>query len=366
MPQINREKATLIRDRGDASLALRVRYKHEHSPMPSPMRKRPRPENDDDFSSPSDSDGSSDLEDVLDSDWDINSAEGFIPPQLTKDLEGFSHQIANEILPTLLRYMESARYITPPTHRIPSRKRLKTFSSAPPRSLFLETQDPSDLSTILILRIHGYFPLACPCSISNPSLHGSCNLQHHLRSISEVVEHLIKHHPNPFYCPICSQSFPNEPICDSHIRMRACKPRRLDIVKGVSHSTLREIIRHDKPHLPEEDRWRRIYKILFPGKKPPERGAAYLSHGLPLAVAMARDYWEQQGRTIVGEYLARIGSDTSVPKPGDEGVSMLYDTTGKEVVGLVIAHYARKDSETGEVDDGSDEDRWVTVKEEQD
>ncbi|CAP71691.1 uncharacterized protein PODANS_6_6490 [Podospora anserina S mat+] len=366
MPQPGHGRSVTI-GRREKTSALNPSSRHRDSIRPATGRKRYRHESHDDVTS-THSVESTDLEDALESDCGSVSPDetaSLLQPHLPKDLQHLACQLAGQTFPVVSQWMNSARYIPPPTIRIPPPKRSKT-SSPTPRSILMETSDPSDPSTVLIFRIDGYYPLPCPFAISNPSHHGFCNLQHRLRSISDVVQHLIKHHPNPFYCPICSQTFANEPTCDSHIRERTCKPRSLDISKGVSQSTLREIIRRDKPHLPEEDRWRNIYRILLPGNKPPGRGTAYISQGLPLAVAMTRDYWEQHGRRIVGEYLAKVGSDGSVPTTGDEEVSMLCEIVERELVELVIAEHARKNCQISEVGEGVGEDKWVTVKAEQD
>ncbi|KAK0726389.1 hypothetical protein B0T21DRAFT_371478 [Apiosordaria backusii] len=368
MPQSAQRKFVPTREtrRDNTASALPLRCRHGYSTVAPTKRKRDRSESDDDFTS-TDSEESTDLEDALESDWDSDSSEETTPsqPQLSSDLKNLTHQLADRTLPALTQWISSARYIPPPTHRIPPQKRSKT--SRP--TILMETQDPTSPSTILILPIDGYLPLACPFSISNPSLHKSCTLQHPLHSIPDLLKHLKTHHPNPFYCPICGQTFDNEPTCDSHIRVRSCTRKEFDIVRGVSPSQLRMIIERDNRHQPEEDRWRRIYKVLFPGAERPRPGEAYLRQGLPLAVAMARDYWEGNGARLVGEYLAEVGrlnsgGDEKIQIAGEEGVSALCKVVGRELVHRVVAGYGRTGGQTG-VDGnaaGLDEDRWENAK----
>ncbi|KAK4201043.1 hypothetical protein QBC40DRAFT_279027 [Triangularia verruculosa] len=358
--------------RGTNSTIRHLRHPYGDTVGSSRSRKRDRFEAIDNLS-PSDSEESYDLEDAIKSSWDSDSSEdtALSRHRLSRELENtylqdLMHQLADRAFPALSQWITAARYIVPPAFRISSPKRSRSSSD---RSILMETSDPNDPSTILILRVDGYFPLACPFAVFDPSLHRSCNLQHHLRSIVDVIKHLQKHHPNPFYCPICGEIFDSEPAGDRHIRVRSCAPRVLDITKGVSLSTLMTIIRRDyrARHQPEEDRWWRIYSILFPDAERQQHGDAYLEEGLPLAVSMARDFWGQHGRRFVGEYLAEVkgsSSDMNERILGEEGISTIGEMVGRELIQRVIAHYVKGGDQCSVSKSGGkeNEDGWVIMK----
>ena len=241
--------------------------------------------------------------------------------------------IVDRVFPTIREYLTNAYYIKPPDYRIPATRER--------RRVLLETQDPDDPSTILIVPVDGYLPLACPLSPS------SCALQHcnssscsSLRSIPAVIRHLAKHHREPIYCPICGTLFDLALSRDAHIHTRSCARRNIEVAPGVSRAQLEELVRGDDANQHEEERWWRIYKVLFPDgatkhSRPP-RGAAYLWEGMPLAVTMARDYWDCYGRDTVEAYLA----DESVAGGAEitaQEASVLCGLVGKELVQRVIA-----------------------------
>jgi len=200
--------------------------------------KRHRPWCEDDFS---DSEETSSSADTLDSSQDSGySNNATTRQQQTLELRSthVSH-IADRAFPAFCKYISKAYYIKPPDYRIPTRKR---------RCVLLETEDPSHPSIILVVRVDGYLPLACPVSSS------SCALQHSLRSIPDVIKHLTKHHPNPIYCPICGDLFDMDLSRDTHIQGRSCTRREFNIANGVSRSQLEEIVEEDDRNQCEEER----------------------------------------------------------------------------------------------------------------
>lgn len=318
------------------SLALRFRNRLREHTLSQAGQKRPWSESDDDLST-TDSEEASSLEDALDSDQDTDSGEDMTPPQptLSDQTKRAARRLADQVLPEFSRWMVSARYIQPPEHRIPPRKRSRGSNPKPP-SILIETQDPADPSTILILRVDGYFRLACPFFVSHPAHHESCALEHDLCSISDLFKHLATCHPSVAYCPICGQVFDRELARDLHIRASVCACRDFDPPQGVSRSQLRTIVREDDTNQRESRRWRRIYSLLLPGADRPPRGAAYLDEGLPLAVAMAGDYWASRGRRAVEEYLAGEGSSEKGEIRG-ERVEAFCELAGRELVRCVVA-----------------------------
>jgi len=206
------------------------------------------------------------------------------------------------------QWKRSARYIPLPEYRLKGNKRTVRQRKQRRFDMFIETNDLSNPSLILILHVDGFYRLACPFFVWNSARHASCALEHDLNSLASLLHHLRRYHPRPSYCPICWRVFDSgDAACDAHIRAQAC-PRRdidpTDVPRGVAREQLYHIIDTDDRSLPEDERWRRAYSIVFPEQPRPSRAAAYLSEGWPLTVSMARDFWEVQGRDLVEQCLA--------------------------------------------------------------
>ena len=130
----------------------------------------------------------------------------------------------------------------------------------------------------------------------------------------------------------------------------------------MSRAQLKALVRGDDPSRPEEERWRRIYGVLFPGATKPPGGAAYLWEGMPLAVTIARDYWDCCGRDVVVEYFADGGVAGGAEVTGRE-VSVLCGLVGKALVQRVIAGGLGDEMPKVVGDVGSlDETEWESVK----
>src|SRR3569833_502724 len=337
------------------SVVLPLRGRHEYSTLSSsptgPGLKRCRADDEDDFSTTDSDEESSDLEDaILESDEDSSDSldDTAVPPRPeqppSEAVKGLAHRVVDWALPALARWKASARYIRPPEHRVSPRKRSRRSAKQPRRSVFIETQDPSDPSTILILRVDGYYRLACPIIAWDPTRYAACGTRPALRSLSALVRHLRRFHPRPAYCPICGRDFGSggaaAAACDAHIVTRSCTPRYVapaDVPRGVAREQLRRIVEADDPARREDERWRRVYAAVFPGAPRPRRAAAYLSEGLPLAVSMARDYWEARGPGLVEQDHAGEGMGGRELFAGEDVFSVVCELDGRELILRVTA-----------------------------
>ncbi|KAL6406688.1 hypothetical protein AUP68_09490 [Ilyonectria robusta] len=83
-----------------------------------------------------------------------------------------------------------------------------------------------------------------------------------------VKEHLYRSHLLPITCPRCHEAFESEKTQLEHLTAeKPCQKREKPKLEGVDSST-EKILRsrkHMQKHNNEEDRWREIYVILFPG-----------------------------------------------------------------------------------------------------
>jgi hypothetical protein len=76
----------------------------------------------------------------------------------------------------------------------------------------------------------------------------------------------------PAHCPRCWQEFKNQKQLDSHITVVAvdiCESKTGHPPEGISSETEKLLRRRKKtyPGQSEEERWRDIYRLLFPNDK---------------------------------------------------------------------------------------------------
>ncbi|VUC28011.1 unnamed protein product [Clonostachys rosea] len=189
--------------------------------------------------------------------------------------------------------LNAAVYSAPPDDRLPPRKRLKTTN-------WETSADQKPIAS----RTKGYFHLACPFYISNPTRCQGCLLQYDLQSIEDVIRHVSEDHTEPPYCPICRQEFQRAFTRDIHVRERACTPSTRD-VDGVNDRQKRMLVKKDKIQLGERKRWMRIWRTVFPDRE--LKDSPYLNNGLGRNISILRDYWEVQGYDTVMEFLGKVG-----------------------------------------------------------
>lgn len=204
------------------------------------------------------------------------------------------------------KWMRSVRYIERPEHRKPLRKLARTGESKP-QSISPQTQDTDNPERPVLKPIAGYFHLSCPFYVYNPVRHQSCVLKHELKSIEDVIDHLIKHHREPAYCPRCGRTFCKFLERDNHIRERSCGYQPPVSIEGVNDRLEAKLVRRHNQRWRVKERWLQVYATLFPMDARPHGSAAYLKDGVGLAVSLLRDYWAKRGRECVEEYLSSHG-----------------------------------------------------------
>jgi hypothetical protein len=306
-----------------------------------------------------DSESSNESADELESNQckTIRVKHSLSPP--SEALKQTALKLADQALPSCSQWIASARYIRPPEYRIPPRKR--RMGQGTPPSLLMETQDPDDPSTILIQRVDGCFHLACPLFVSNPTRYESCPREHSIRSIEELFHHLENYHPHPIYCPVCGQFFDDEFARDRHIRALSCVARNFLIEKGVTRTQLGRMAKKDNRNRHEEERWRRIYQVLFPEAEKPPRESAYLQEVVPLALSMARDYWDTRGRGIVDEYLQGRVLEGGW-KPDEREVLVLFELAGTLLVRRVAEDAGKDQNGVLKSTEEVAEEEWEAMK----
>ena len=121
-------------------------------------------------------------------------------------------------------------------------------------------------------------PFACHFYLYDRHGHASCRNFRFTR-ISDLKQHLIERvHPQPLHCPICGHQFGHEVDAqgswNDHIRARRCIPQ-IFYYPGVTTDDANSISELFTPRLrarySTDQRWYKIWDILFPGAPHPER-----------------------------------------------------------------------------------------------
>ncbi|UQC83606.1 uncharacterized protein CLUP02_09100 [Colletotrichum lupini] len=84
---------------------------------------------------------------------------------------------------------------------------------------------------------------------------------------STFRDHLYKHHQQKPNCPRCRRLFDNEADLSDHAQLEvSCIPARHAVIEGFDKSQLERLKCRKRPRDPlsEEDKWKNIYRILFP------------------------------------------------------------------------------------------------------
>ena len=111
--------------------------------------------------------------------------------------------------------------------------------------------------------------LACPFFKHNPSEHltNRACVYPGFPNISRVKEHLYRNHALPIQCPRCCQTFSDEEDCIQHQKaLRGCERKEGAPLEGVSKAQEAKLRSKKRSisSLPDEAKWKVIYKILFP------------------------------------------------------------------------------------------------------
>jgi hypothetical protein len=158
---------------------------------------------------------------------------------------------------------------------------------------------------VVLPHSNGYYHLACPYYLHDPSKNPKCLLHCSLRSVEGVIQHLKTKHEEPPWCAICAQVFSHPAERDAHTRKRACQWNDTLQAEGLNAYKQAKLSTRDRAYLGEEKRWKRVWSTVFPGTKLPN--SPYLEEGVAREVSMVRDYWASNGEAHVSRYLDAYG-----------------------------------------------------------
>jgi hypothetical protein len=141
---------------------------------------------------------------------------------------------------------------------------------------------------------------ACPYLKWDPEKFKEC-CKLRLSRISDVKNHLHRKHTPHHYCPLCQAIFPGEDSLQGHIEDRGCSRRDPIMLIGVSRQQYQQLHKKSDSDASEEDKWYKIWNILFPQHaKPP---SVYIDTNLALEMRQFREYCENRGPGIMRERL---------------------------------------------------------------
>ncbi|SPJ70700.1 uncharacterized protein FTOL_00428 [Fusarium torulosum] len=227
-------------------------------------------------------------------------------------------------------------YTAPPEGKLPYRDRTRTLHRGQSAIQTEEEDDVSDAELVVISHQHhlqGFFRLACPFYIYAPKRHHSC-LKNSLQSIETLIDHLIRYHSLPPYCPICYRKFNTLMERDNHILSETCKRRDPNPSDGLDEDQKALLIHENYPQLEDKRRWYRIWTIIFPEFRGP--CSPYLDEGRGLMASMANDFWDLYGHQIVADFLLHQDSTAA---ESDDATIVLYNLTMDDLLDSVIREH---------------------------
>jgi hypothetical protein len=84
-------------------------------------------------------------------------------------------------------------------------------------------------------------------------------------TVHRMKEHLYRAHAQPIYCPRCYVMFDADIDLSSHLRSAQCSVTAPQPIEGIDRETLKALRKRSPVLRLEEDRWRDVYHLLFPG-----------------------------------------------------------------------------------------------------
>ncbi|KAJ2904750.1 hypothetical protein MKZ38_007258 [Zalerion maritima] len=210
--------------------------------------------------------------------------------------------------------------------------------------------------------------LRCPYFASNPTRHRSCLANADITSILSLKKHISRAHSRPTYCPVCFATFQDASLRDRHIRARCCSrghPRsNPGSFEGVSSDQISRLARIRRD-LSEEEQWGKISKVVLPSSSSSSSSSSIGTgaqdrrrrrrrrrrqtsirlgddNGVEAAVVKAREFWDQEGKTIVSGFLKeRILEMRDYNVPDEErSLAAMLAIVGRQVVEVVVACFS--------------------------
>jgi hypothetical protein len=94
-------------------------------------------------------------------------------------------------------------------------------------------------------------------------------------TVHRVKEHLYRRHSQPTYCPKCYRVFAKDALLNAHLRANQCPVLAGEPPEGLTNEQKEKLKKRGLPSQSEEDRWREVYRILFPDVDEADIPSAY-------------------------------------------------------------------------------------------
>ncbi|KAF3002225.1 histone methyltransferase set2 [Neopestalotiopsis sp. 37M] len=147
---------------------------------------------------------------------------------------------------------------------------------------------------------------ACPFWKHDRVNYQSC-LRAKLLSSSRVKQHLKRIHTPQFYCQFCYVIFKDSQAQEQHVVQRSCERLTGAKFEGITPDQEHELSRKPKSEvkLTEEQKWYRIWAIVFPNHPRPR--SPYIDIQLTDDLASFQEHWQARGPEILEREIQSSG-----------------------------------------------------------
>jgi hypothetical protein len=83
-------------------------------------------------------------------------------------------------------------------------------------------------------------------------------------TVHRMKEHLYRAHAQSIYCPRCYTMFDTDTDLSLHLRSAQCQVSDPQPIEGIDRETLKALHKRSPSFRLEEDKWRDVYRLLFP------------------------------------------------------------------------------------------------------
>jgi hypothetical protein len=84
-------------------------------------------------------------------------------------------------------------------------------------------------------------------------------------TVHRMKEHLYRAHAQSIYCPRCYATFDADMDLSNHLRSTQCQVSAPQLLEGIDRETLAALRKRSPVSRPEDEKWRDVYQLLFPG-----------------------------------------------------------------------------------------------------